>query len=282
MLGGLVERALPLLELLAQEPDPLLELIELRGAALERADRPVDRIDPPLGRPDRGRDRGDRVRDPMGLLRLRGELAEPSLGAVHAGPEPLRAVLELGAQRAEVGQAAVDLLDDRAARLDVGHRGADLLHVAADPLDRRLHGAQLLHLGLDLPGPAVGGGEPLLGLGVALAHARHLGLGEAHLLEPVGHHLVRALQRGELADGLVELRLEDLDPLHPLRRVAGERLEVLGVRAHRGDAPGLLAHPRQLLRERRRLLGQRRAPAPAPPRRPGSRRRARRTAPRTP
>ena len=75
VLGGLVQRALALLELLAQQPDPLLELIELGGAALERAHRAVHRVEPALGRRHRGRHLGDRVGDRAGLLRLGGELA---------------------------------------------------------------------------------------------------------------------------------------------------------------------------------------------------------------
>src|SRR3954469_24339681 len=55
VLRGLVERALPLLELLPKDADPLLELIELRGTALECPDRAIDGIDAPLRRPDRGR-----------------------------------------------------------------------------------------------------------------------------------------------------------------------------------------------------------------------------------
>ena len=79
-------------------------------------------------------------------------------------------------------------------------------------------------------------------------------MGQTHLLQPVGQHLVGALERGELPHGVVELGLEGLDPLHPLGGVARDRLELLGVLAHDGDAPRLVGQPRQLLGERAGLL----------------------------
>jgi hypothetical protein len=49
VLGGLVQRALALVQLLAQEPDALLHLVDLLSPALQGPHRLVNRAHPPLG-----------------------------------------------------------------------------------------------------------------------------------------------------------------------------------------------------------------------------------------
>ena len=55
VLGRLVQRALALIQLLAQQPDPLLHLVDLLGAALQRPHRLVHQPHPALGLLDRRR-----------------------------------------------------------------------------------------------------------------------------------------------------------------------------------------------------------------------------------
>ena len=90
VLGRLVERALPLLELLAQQPDPLLQLVELRGAALQR--RGPTR--PP--RPSRRSAAPTEAATAAMVSETRcassacaASWAEPALGAVHPAAERL-------------------------------------------------------------------------------------------------------------------------------------------------------------------------------------------------
>ena len=122
MLAGLVERALPHLELLAQRARTLGEPFQVLSARLERRDHGVHIGRAALRPLDGGNRGGHELLDSRGLVGVSRQRLEPLVGAVHPGEQPAAPLLQLSAQGRELGEPLVQFLDELAARFDLRQR----------------------------------------------------------------------------------------------------------------------------------------------------------------
>src|SRR5690242_11871891 len=98
MLGGLVESRLADLELLPQGPRTLREPLEILGARLERGDCPVNLCHATLRPLDSSKRAGYQLFDPGGFISAGGHSPESLVGAVHAGEQPARPLVQLSTE----------------------------------------------------------------------------------------------------------------------------------------------------------------------------------------
>ena len=239
MFRRLVQRRLSQLQLLPEGAGALGEPFEALRPCLQRRDGSVHFPDAalrPLGGGDR---RWHQFLDAARFVRVRRQRLEALVGAVHPGQQPTAALLELPAQRGELREPGIEILDHLATSLDLRHRLGQPVGFGPYHLDGRLHLLDRRQLGTQAGDRVRGTGQPRLRAGLALPHAGDLALGDLHLLDGVLHRFVGALEaRHVLQDGR-DARLRLLEPLHPVRHVLHRLAEPAGVRFDRAHALGL-------------------------------------------
>src|SRR5205085_2225664 len=157
--------------------------------------------------------------DLVGLLGARRQAHEPLLRRVHAGLELASALVEVRTGGPEIGETAVQVLEELALRLHRHHRLGDALGLLLDAGERgreRLERldpiAQIAERGLDAA-------QPRAGLRLDLPHARDLLARHLRLLERVPYRGVRSAELLEIA----QRRLDRGARLLESRHLAAER-----------------------------------------------------------
>src|SRR6266851_3687159 len=122
VLRRFVERRLTQLQLLAEGAGAVGESLEILRAPLEHRDGRIDFGDSALRAIYSGHGRRHHLLDAGRLVGVGSERREALVGPSHARVQLATALVELGAERVEVGKTLVQVLDHATARVDLRHR----------------------------------------------------------------------------------------------------------------------------------------------------------------
>ncbi len=253
VLRCLVDRALPLLDLLTKRLYAIADLVELLRMCLECYDRCADRSHTPLGGLYSGRYRSNRVRDTLRLCCLTRKVGEPRFGGIHACANPGAAVIELLGGRLHPIQSLVQLVHRCSSRLDRFNRPGHALYFLTQRLYGRRRSLQLIDVSTQRAHPFVSFSKPGIRFRLAIAKPRHLRRCDPRLFQTIANGFLCAIQCGQLTGHLVDERPCLLYPMHSLGKLAQRLVELPYVVAHYAQSFGLRRDAHHIFRNVRHL-----------------------------
>ena len=255
--GRFLERLLPLLQLRTQRARALFQFFDRLATRDDRGHRLLD-LARALGRFVQRRRHGrHRQAHALGLFRMRAECDKPLFGSLHALVQLLRALVEPGSQRTQLGETAVQVVDELTPRLDRLRRIAHALGLLERMLDCRRQAVEFADLSLELFHRLLDARQPGVGLRLALADAQHFLVRDLRLLHGVLDQRVGAAQALDVLERDLNTRPQFLDALHlgaHLARLGAGRIEIT---ANRAQLHNLALDVADLLGQRVQLRGRR-------------------------